>query len=97
MNREQRILKLFQKLNPIYVDLRNDSQKHAGHSEHLGSAGFTGETHYKLEIVSDIFLGLTRIHRQRKINDLLWDEFQSGLHAFEMKIYTLEEYKKIQD
>jgi stress-induced morphogen len=93
MNREQRILQLLQNLNPVFVDLKNDSHKHASHVEHLGSAGFTGETHYKLMIVSEQFENLSRIDRQRKINDLLKDEFQTGLHAFEMKIYSVDEYK----
>ncbi len=92
MNRQSRILQLLQILNPTFVDLKNESQKHAGHAEHLGSAGFTGETHYKLTIVSDVFLNLSRIERQRKINDLLKEEFQTGLHAFEMKIYSVAEY-----
>lgn len=94
MTREERILKVLKILNPIYLDLKNESQKHAGHTEHLGSAGFTGETHYKLVIASDVFIGLSRIDRQRKINDLLTQEFQTGLHAFEMKIYSNEEYQK---
>lgn len=94
MNREQRIIELLKTLNPTHLDLVNDSQKHANHVEHLGSAGFTGETHYKLVIVSDIFKGLSRIDRQRKINDLLKDEFLNGLHAFQMKIYSFDEYLK---
>ncbi len=95
MNREQRILQLLQNLKPTFIDLKNDSHKHASHVEHLGSAGFTGETHYKLTIVSEQFENVSRIDRQRKVNDLLSEEFQTGLHAFEMKIQSVSEYKKI--
>jgi stress-induced morphogen len=94
MNREQRILEKLQVLTPHFIELKNDSAKHAGHTEHLGGAGFTGETHYKLILVSDIFLGLGRIERQRKVNELLSEEFKSGLHAFEMKTLTIDEYIK---
>jgi stress-induced morphogen len=94
MNREQRILQLLKILNPSFINLKNDSHKHASHVEHLGSAGFTGETHYQLVIVSDQFENVSRIDRQRKINDLLKEEFQTGLHAFEMKVYSVEEYEK---
>lgn len=94
MNREQRILKRLQLLQPTYIDLKNDSDKHAGHTEHLGGAGFTGETHYKLTLVSDVFSGLSRIDRQRKVNDLISDEFKTGLHAFEMKTFTVSEFQK---
>ena len=85
MNREQRILLQMKALQPLQVELKNDSHKHASHVEHLGSAGFTGETHYKLTIVSDFFNGKSRIDRQRMIMDLLKEEFSSGLHALEIK------------
>jgi stress-induced morphogen len=95
MSREQRILELLQKMNPSLIELKNESQKHAGHVAHLGPSGFTGETHYKLLIVADVFNTMSRIDRQRMVNDVLKDEFQTGLHAFEMKIYTTEEYSKL--
>ena len=85
MSREQRILQHMKSLQPVQIELKNDSQKHAGHAEHLGSAGFTGETHYKLTIVSEQFNGKSRIDRQRMIMDLLKEEFNSGLHALEIK------------
>ena len=85
MNREQRILELMKKLQPIKIELKNDSAKHAGHTQHLGGAGFTGETHYKLILQSALFDGVSRIDRQRMIMDLLADEFTSGLHALEIK------------
>lgn len=83
--RDERIKASMQALKPVQLELKNDSQKHAGHAEHLGSAGFTGETHYKLTIVSDLFTGQSRIDRQRMVMDLLKDEFKSGLHALEIK------------
>lgn len=83
--RDERILEAMKALNPIRIQLNNDSQKHAGHVEHLGSAGFTGETHYKLIIVSEAFSGQSRIDRQRMVMNLLKEEFNSGLHALEIK------------
>lgn len=85
MTRDERILQALQALQPIDIQLKNDSQKHAGHTQHLGGAGFTGDTHYKLLIVSDMFRDKSRIDRQRLVMDLLRDEFQSGLHALEIK------------
>lgn len=83
--RDERIMKAMSALNPTYLDLKNESQKHAGHTQHLGGAGFTGETHYKLVIVSPLFEGQSRIDRQRMVMNLLKDEFSTGLHALEIK------------
>lgn len=83
--RDERITVAMQALKPIQLELKNDSHKHAGHVEHLGSAGFTGETHYKLTIISAAFAGQSRIDRQRMVMDLLKSEFSSGLHALEIK------------
>lgn len=85
MNREHRILEALKKLQPIQIDLKNDSEKHRGHAHHLGGAGFTGETHYKLKLVSALFDGVSRIDRQRMVMDLLKEEFKTGLHALEIK------------
>lgn len=83
--RDERILQALTPLEPVDIKLINDSHKHAGHTEHLGGAGFTGDTHYKLLIVSAKFQDASRIDRQRMVMDLLKPEFNSGLHALEIK------------
>ncbi|MBC7465335.1 MAG: BolA family transcriptional regulator [Bdellovibrio sp.] len=90
-NREHRIIEKMQALNPLSLEVKNDSDKHAGHVEHLGSAGFTGETHYKLMMTSADFNGKSRVDRQRMVMDLLKDEFSSGLHALEIKVKAADE------
>ena len=91
MNRAERILDLMKQLAPTKLELVNDSEKHAGHTEHLGGAGFTGETHYRLVIESALFTGRSRIDRQRMVLDLLKNEFNSGLHALEIKARAPDE------
>lgn len=92
MNRDERIKNILQQLNPVVFELKNDSAKHAGHADHMGVEP-TGETHYKLKIVSEVFKGMGRVDRQRKVYDLLRSEFNSGLHALELKTLTPEEAK----
>jgi stress-induced morphogen len=83
--RDERILELMKQLEPIKIELVNDSHKHAGHAEHIGGAGLTGDTHFKLTIISRLFEGQSRIDRQRMVMNLLKDEFKNGLHALEIK------------
>ena len=89
--RDQRILEKMKSLKPEQIQLQNDSQKHAGHAQHLGVNGLTGETHYRLDIVSLLFVGKSRLERQRMVMDLLKDEFVTGLHALEIKAKTPDE------
>lgn len=69
-------------LNPEFLEVQNNSHLHAGHAGDNG----TGETHFKVMIQSDDLCELGRINSHRKINQLLKDEFDKGLHALELKI-----------
>ncbi len=93
-NRTQRIILALQSLQPIELKLADDSHKHAGHVEHLGDQAGLGETHFHLTLVSEKFDGLSRIDRQRLVNDLLSDEFKKGLHALQMKLYSKIEFSE---
>lgn len=94
MSRHTRILDKLKSLNPTHIELKDDSKKHAHHVEHLGKAAGGGETHYNLTLVSEKFEGLSRIDRQRLINDLLAEEFKNGLHALQMKLSSISESSK---
>lgn len=83
MNRAQRIVKLVKDKWPnADVTLLDDSAKHAGHAGHRPE----GETHYQLKIVDPAFSEMSRVARQRLVNQLLKPEFENGLHALELKI-----------
>ena len=75
-------------LSPHEMQLMNQSAKHAGHAGDDGS----GQTHFELIVVSDQFLNRNRVQRQRMVNAAVCGLFSEGLHAFSMKLYTLEEY-----
>lgn len=71
-------------LNPTHFELINESAKHHGHAGDDGS----GETHFKLIIVSTIFEGQNRLARQRLVNAALSGAFAQGLHAVSMVLKT---------
>ncbi|CEK11120.1 BolA family protein [Legionella hackeliae] len=51
--------------------------------------------HYQLTVVSDAFLGKTKVSRQQWVYAKLKDYITSGsLHAISMKTFTKEEWEK---
>lgn len=73
--------KLMIALNPTRLDLVNELHLHAGHSSSPG----TGESHFRLLIVSDDFTGKSRVARHRIVNDVVRDELRDGVHALAIK------------
>ena len=70
---------------PERLDVINESHQHAGHhhveSGHHATFDGTGETHFRVRIVSAAFAGKNRVERHRAVNDLLADELKRGVHA----------------
>jgi BolA family transcriptional regulator, general stress-responsive regulator len=71
-------------LEPIRLDVVNESELHAGHR---GSPG-TGESHFRLLIISPKFAGRSRVDRHRMVNELLAGELKRGLHALALTTYA---------
>lgn len=69
--------RLQRELAPTYLLVRNDSDKHRGHAGHDGS----GESHFSVEIVAELFRGKSRLERQRAVNDALRDLMRERIHA----------------
>lgn len=77
-------------LSSTYVEVINESHKHAGH---MGDDG-SGETHFRLMVVSSAFENKNRIERHRTIHAILENELQNKIHALALKTYTPDEVKK---
>lgn len=77
--------KLKAAFSPERLVIINESHLHAGHhhegSDHHGAFDGTGETHFRVRIVSPAFAGMSRIDRHRAVNDLLAEELKAGIHA----------------
>ncbi|AUX62168.1 BolA family transcriptional regulator [Simonsiella muelleri] len=79
-----------QRLQPLDLqvyDFRDDSHLHAGH------AGNKGGGHYAILLVSEQFVGVSRLQRQRVVQDLLADLFaDKKIHALSIVAKTPDEY-----
>lgn len=73
--------KLMISLRPTRLDVVNESHLHAGHRSSPG----TGESHFRVLIVSEAFSGKSRVERHRIVNDLLSNELKNAVHALAIK------------
>jgi BolA protein len=69
--------KLMLTLRPTRLDVVNESELHAGHRNSPG----TGESHFRVLVVSEAFSGKSRVERHRLVNEALKDELAGGIHA----------------
>lgn len=76
--------KLMVALEPTRLDIINESELHAGHRSSPG----TGNSHFRLLIVSPVFTGKSRIERHRLVNSLLAEELSGPVHALAMKTFA---------
>lgn len=76
--------KLMVALEPLRLDILNESEQHAGHRSSPG----TGESHFRLLIVSAKFEGQSRVQRHRQVNEILADELAGKIHALALRTYA---------
>lgn len=69
--------KLTAALKPILLEIVDDSHRHAGHA----GARPGGETHFNVKIVSEAFIGKSRVERQRMVFRALEAELADRIHA----------------
>jgi BolA family transcriptional regulator, general stress-responsive regulator len=84
--------KLTEALKPVRLNIEDESHKHAGHAGAHADGG--GETHFSVEIVSDVFVGQNRVARQRQVYALLAEELNERVHALSLATLTQEEAAK---
>lgn len=87
MSRKNRIAALLhEKLSPIHSEILDESSRH-----HVPEGA---ETHFKVIAVSDQFESLTVLARHRLVNQILQNEFKTGMHALSIFTYTPIEWEK---
>ncbi len=80
--------KIERTFQPIYFELENESKMHS-----RGGA----ETHFRLIVVSDVFVGMSRVDRQRAVSQLFDFERDQGMHALSQRTFTSDEWLQWKD
>lgn len=82
--------KLTQRFAPTRLQVEDESHRHAGHE----GARPEGESHFRVEVVSSAFTGLSRVARQRLVYETLGAEIKGGIHALSLATLTPEEDRR---
>ena len=83
MNRNKRIQSILSSaLKEWSIEVYDTSYQHSGHNNFDGKQ----ETHFKIIFKNKLSNKPNRLSFHRKINNLLENEFTTGLHALEIKI-----------
>ncbi|MBE88368.1 MAG: BolA family transcriptional regulator [Rhodospirillaceae bacterium] len=73
-----------EKLEPDLLEIIDESHLHAGHA----GARDGGESHFQVNIVSEVFNDLNRVARQRMIYEILSEELEGPIHALALSTKT---------
>jgi len=92
MNVGERIKeKITAQLQPVHVDITNESHMHAGPAS---------DSHFKLVVVSESFTSLNRVKRHQLVYRVLQDELLSAatgasgtVHALALHLYSPPEWE----
>jgi BolA protein len=82
--------KLSEGLNPVRLDIVDESHRHAGHA----GARPDGESHFQVAVVSAAFAGKNRVARQRLVYGLLAEELRTDIHALSLTTLTPDEDRR---
>lgn len=73
-------------LAPIYLHIEDES--------HMHNVPAGAQSHFKVTVVSEAFVGQRLISRHRTVNQLLAEALQGPVHALALHTFTLSEWEK---
>ena len=82
-NAQQLTARLQERLAPTQLQVIDESSQHAGHAG-ANAEGFG--SHFRVQIASPPFEGLTRVAKHRLVYDALQDFIDQGLHALAIEL-----------
>lgn len=75
--------RLQERLNPVFLEVLDESAAHAGH---MGANDSGTGTHFRVRIESPVFTGKSRVARHRLVYDALQEYMDQGLHALAIEV-----------
>ncbi len=84
---EQAMRKRLARLEPLSLDLHDESAQHAGHAGSRPSGG----SHWRLAIVSEAFRGQSPVARHRMVYEALGDLMKQDIHALRIEASAPEQ------
>ena len=90
MNVAEEIRSRLASLEPVQIELVDESEKHRGHAGY--QAG--GNTHWRLAIVSPRFAGKPVVARHRMVYEALGSLMQNPIHALAITARAPEETQR---
>ena len=89
MNLDNKIKSRLNKVMEIdFLSINNDTNKHINHKNHDGG------DHFKLEIVSSSFEGLSLLDQHKLVYKALNDMIKKEIHALALKTIPTSDWKK---
>ncbi len=89
MNLENKIKSRLNKaMNIDFLSINNNTEKHVNHKNYDGGA------HYKLEIVSNAFEGLSLLEQHKLVYKALDGMIKKEIHALALKTISTSDWKK---
>lgn len=80
---DQMAQRLRERLQPLQLEVIDESAAHAGHA---GANGTGSGTHFRVRIASPLFAGKARVARHRLVYDALQDFIDQGVHALAIEV-----------
>ncbi len=77
--------KLKDNYNPAHLEVINESNQH--------NVPENSETHFKVVLVSDKFMGIPRVKRHQMIYATLADELSGTVHALALHLFSVDEWQ----
>lgn len=87
MSVEQRIRERLARLDPVRVELDDESERHRGHAGYVEGGG----THWRLTIVARAFEGKTTVARHRMVYQALGELMRHPIHALAIQARSPDE------